>query len=101
MWDDEETSEERVAVSASFADPYLVIVRDDASLLLLQVDESGDLDEMSLPNEITSLTWRSACLYRDKTRAFAVTEPTSHNDTLMFSLDVEYKLSVGWPAMTI
>ncbi|CAL5868815.1 uncharacterized protein PFLUO_LOCUS3042 [Penicillium psychrofluorescens] len=94
VWDDEETSEERVAVSASFADPYLVIVRDDASLLLLQVDESRDLDEVSLPTEITSLTWRSACLYHDKTRAFAVTEPTSHNDTLMFSLDVEYKLSI-------
>ncbi|KAF9894195.1 mRNA cleavage and polyadenylation factor subunit [Aspergillus nanangensis] len=47
VWD-EDTSDERVAVSVSFADPYLAILRDDSTLLLLQADESGDIDEVDL-----------------------------------------------------
>ncbi|KAJ6145223.1 hypothetical protein N7470_009118 [Penicillium chermesinum] len=44
VWD-EDTEEERTVRSVSFADPYIAIIRDDSSLLLLQTDESGDLDE--------------------------------------------------------
>jgi cleavage and polyadenylation specificity factor subunit 1 len=100
VWD-EDTSDERVAVSASFVDPYLVIIRDDASVLLLQADESGDLDEAPLPDEISQSQWRSCCLYHDKTQAFNFTadpssETRSGSEVLLFLLNSECKLSVGF-----
>lgn len=98
VWD-EDTSDERVAVSASFIDPYLVIIRDDLSVLLLQADESGDLDEIPLSNEISSSQWRSGCLYHDNSQSFSVagssSKDTSEGEVLLFLLNLEYKLSVG------
>lgn len=98
VWD-EDTSDERVAVSASFLDPYLVIIRDDSSVLLLQADESGDLDEISVTNEISSSQWRSGCLYRDNTQSFSVTGSSSNasieGEAILFLLNMEYKLSVN------
>ncbi|CAG8194361.1 unnamed protein product [Penicillium olsonii] len=97
VWD-EEVSEERVAISASFSDPYVVIIRDDASVLLLQADDSGDLDEVPLPDEITTSQWRSGCLYRDRVQAFDAEEGTSKDSVepglLLCLLDSECKLSL-------
>jgi cleavage and polyadenylation specificity factor subunit 1 len=85
-------------VSASFIDPYLVIIRDDSSVLLLQADESGDLDEVSLPNDISSSQWRSGCLYNDNSQSFSVagssSKGSSEGEVLLFLLNLEYKLSV-------
>lgn len=95
VWD-EDTSEERVAVSASFIDPYLVVIRDDASVLLLQADESGDLDEVSLPHEISTSQWRSACLYHDQHQVFdTASGGSARNKVLLFLLDSKCNLSVG------
>lgn len=100
IWD-EDTDAERLAVSASFADPYLAILRDDSSLLLLQADDSGDLDEVSLPEDLSSLEWRSACLYRDNGQAFGSPDSKSADTTdgnvILFLLSTDYKLSVCWP----
>ncbi|CAG8367489.1 unnamed protein product [Penicillium salamii] len=96
VWD-EEVSEERVAISASFSDPYLVIIRDDASVLLLQADDSGDLDEVSLPDEITTSQWRSACLYHDKFQAFdkeGSSKDSAEGELLLCLLNSECKLSL-------
>lgn len=71
VWDEDE-GDERVAVSASLADPYLAIVRDDLTLLLLQADNSGDLDEMSMPEGFVNQEWLFACLYADKTGFFSL-----------------------------
>jgi cleavage and polyadenylation specificity factor subunit 1 len=98
VWD-EDTSDERVAVSASFYDPYLLIIRDDSSVLLLQADESGDLDDVPLPTEIRSSQWRFGCLYHDKSQSFSVASSVSKNftegDVLLFLLSAECKLSVS------
>ncbi|CAI7630992.1 unnamed protein product [Penicillium bialowiezense] len=97
VWD-EEVSEERVAISASFIDPYLMIIRDDASVLLLQADENGDLDEVSLPDEIGTTQWRSGCLYNDKHQSFDAAGTSSKeatgNEMLLCLLDSECKLSL-------
>ncbi|KAF3403665.1 Protein cft1 [Penicillium rolfsii] len=96
VWD-EDTDEERLAVSASFADPYLTILRDDASLLLLQADESGDLDEISLPDNLSSVKWRSACLYQDNEQVFNSSDSTSTHtagNIVLFLLSTDYKLSI-------
>lgn len=89
VWD-EDTSEERMAVSASFADPYLAILRDDSSLLLLQADDSGDLDEVTTKEPIASTKWLSCCLYEDTHKTFS-----TQDDFLLFLLNSEGKLFVS------
>jgi cleavage and polyadenylation specificity factor subunit 1 len=98
VWD-EDTSEERTALRASFAEQYLFIIRDDQSMLLLQVDESGDLDEMSLGEGLTSCSWLSGSLYADKHRHFLplvgdAETPASEN-VLLFLLDTDLRLLVS------
>ncbi|KAJ5779063.1 hypothetical protein N7457_006783 [Penicillium paradoxum] len=92
VWD-EDTSDERVAVSASFVDPYLLIIRDDSSVLLLQADASGDLDEVALSNEINTSQWRSGCLYHDNFQSFRATASTE-GEVLLFLLSLENRLSI-------
>ncbi|KAJ5675859.1 hypothetical protein N7462_008756 [Penicillium macrosclerotiorum] len=97
MWD-EDTEEERRALSVSFSDPFLAILRDGASLLLLQADENGDLDEVSLPENISGSKWCSVCLYHDKNQAFgdwgSVTRDSTNGNMLLFLLSLESKLWV-------
>lgn len=94
VWD-EDTSDERIAVSASFADPYLVILRDDASVLLLQADESGDLDEVPVNDGISSKSWLSGCLYADNSGMFSPIETDSQGNIHLFLLNDECKLFVS------
>lgn len=98
LWD-EDTSDERTAVSTSFADPYLAIIRDDSSLLLLQADESGDIDEVSLSEGVTAQKWLSCCLYQDNTSIFSAgpaSEKPIQGGLCLFLLSSDYKLSVSW-----
>ena len=83
-------------MSASFADPYLAIIRDDSSLLLLQVDGSGDIDEVEISEDTASRKWLSCCLYRDKAKAFS-RSGASESDVCLFLLSSDYKLSVSSP----
>ncbi|KAJ5634886.1 Cleavage/polyadenylation specificity factor A subunit C-terminal [Penicillium herquei] len=97
MWDEDSDDEESHAVSASFADPYLAILRDDASLLLLQIDDSGDLDEVSLPESLSTLQWCSASLFHDKNRSFSPLYSNSNQTQTqnhLFLLSPDYKLSI-------
>ncbi|KAL2814743.1 CPSF A subunit region-domain-containing protein [Aspergillus granulosus] len=97
VWDDE-TSEERVAVSASIADPYLAIIRDDSSLLLLQLDESGDLDEAIVSEDTATRKWLSASLYLDKNGFFALSGPNTANSPqssmVLFLLSEDHQLFI-------
>ncbi|ODH13612.1 hypothetical protein ACO22_07085 [Paracoccidioides brasiliensis] len=97
VWD-EDTSEERSVVHASFADPYVLIIRDDSSILLLQADESGDLDEIETDGIIESTTWISGSLYQDKYRSFLSYEGTPNrkpsDNVLLFLLNSESKLYI-------
>lgn len=98
VWD-EDNSDERVALGASLADPYLAIIRDDSSLLLLQADDSGDLDEMTVAEDAASQRWLSACLYADKTGFFSNSK--SHRGNLdpqnifLFLLNQDHQLYVS------
>ncbi|PYH46687.1 cleavage/polyadenylation factor CFT1 [Aspergillus saccharolyticus JOP 1030-1] len=97
IWDDD-TIDERMAVSASFADPCLVILRDDSTLLFLQVDDSGDLDEITLHEQLAAKTWISCSLYNDKTDTFACVNPVFKGQLdgslYLFLLDQDYRLHV-------
>ncbi|EER40763.1 cleavage factor two protein 1 [Histoplasma capsulatum var. duboisii H88] len=97
VWD-EDMSEEKSVVHTSFADPYVLIIRDDQSILLLQADESGDLDEAETDGIINSTTWISGSLYQDKYRSFNSYEGPPNmkqsDNVLLFLLSSESKLYV-------
>ncbi|OJJ46311.1 hypothetical protein ASPZODRAFT_133341 [Penicilliopsis zonata CBS 506.65] len=94
IWD-EDTSEECTAVSASFSDPYIAILRDDHNLLLLQADASGDLDEVDLADDFKSTKWQSCCLYDDNSGVFtASSENQPEGGMLLFMLSQESKLFI-------
>lgn len=97
VWD-EDNSDERVAVGASLADPFLAIIRDDSTLLLLQADDSGDLDEMTVTKDAASQKWLSACLYSDKTGFFSNCKPHRGNldpkNIFLFLLNQEHQLHI-------
>ncbi|PGH33637.1 cleavage and polyadenylation specificity factor subunit 1 [[Emmonsia] crescens] len=97
VWD-EDMSEEKSVVHASFADPYVLIIRDDQSVLLLQADESGDLDEIETDGIINSTTWISGSLYQDKHRSFMSYEGGPNrkpsDNVLLFLLNSESKLHI-------
>ena len=96
VWD-EDTEEERTVLRASFAGPYLLIIKDDQSLLLLQADESGDLDEVSISEAITSCSWLSGTLYVDKSNAFRTQSENQDGnpDVILFLLDTDHRLLVS------
>ncbi|KAL2824543.1 CPSF A subunit region-domain-containing protein [Aspergillus cavernicola] len=97
VWDDD-NSDERVAVSASIADPFLAIIRDDSTLLLLQADDSGDLDQVTVAEDVATRKWLSACLYCDKAGFFALSGPNAANlspgSILLFLLSQDYQLHI-------
>lgn len=98
VWD-EDNSDERAAICASLADPYLAIIRDDLTLLLLQADDSGDLDEMTVAEDAASQKWLSACLYTDKTGFFSNSKSHRGNpdpqNIFLFLLNQDHQLHVS------
>lgn len=96
VWD-EDTSDERSVVAASFAESYLLIIRDDQSLLLLQADRSGDLDEIEIEGDLSSSKWLSGCLYHDKYHVFLPnkSDPKPSGNTLMILLRADHTLFVS------
>ena len=70
--EDEDTGAEPNNVSASIADPYLLLIRDDASIYVAVCDASLDLEEVERVDDILlSTKWLTGCLYADTTGAFA------------------------------
>lgn len=70
---DEETGAEPRVLSASIADPFLLLIRDDGSILVEQMDASNELDEVVKPagaEALSSNKWTAGCLYKDKTAVF-------------------------------
>lgn len=78
---DEETGAEPRVLAASLADPYLLAIRDDASIFVARLDETtGELEEVELPRDATaalrSTKWLAGCLYADSTGVFEVDDGT-------------------------
>ncbi|KAI4851207.1 protein CFT1, partial [Aureobasidium sp. EXF-8845] len=72
---DEETDAELTVIHSSFCDPYLLLLREDSSLQILQVDKSGDLDELERGEAALVSKWLSGNVYKsektgDKALAF-------------------------------
>ena len=98
VWD-EDASDERTVLLASISDPYILIIRDDSSLLVLQADEVGDLDEIPVEGVLRSSKWLSGSLYLDKHQSILSQEKRQgkrpSENVLLFLLSVDSRLFVS------
>jgi cleavage and polyadenylation specificity factor subunit 1 len=63
---DEETGLDPRVISASIADPYLLLIRDDSSTYVAQIDKNNELEEIEREDKALATTkWLSGCLYHD------------------------------------
>lgn len=63
MMDESGETELKVQHSA-ILDPYVLIIRDDASCSLLFADQKGELDEVEHGQFVRDTKWTSGCLHR-------------------------------------
>ncbi|GME22477.1 Cleavage/polyadenylation specificity factor A subunit [Neofusicoccum parvum] len=75
--EDENGSELRI-ISASFADPYILVIRDDSSVIVLQADANGEMEEIDRGDTLLSTKWLSGCIHQspstgDKALAYLLT----------------------------
>lgn len=98
LTDDESDTGPQV-ISASFADPYVLLIRDDSSAVVLTADENGDLDEVSQSEAFKAGKWLSGSLYEDSNDVLRLEFPEESEDeagnVLMFLLNAKGGLQVG------
>lgn len=97
---DEETGAEPRVVSASIADPFLLLIRDDSTPFIAQIDSSYELEELEKQDKVLQSTkWTTGCLYKDKTGVFAEEQPDAGakpaESILMFLLSASGALHVS------
>jgi len=69
---DEDTGAEPKIISASFADPFLLLIRDDSSVFVARCDDDNELEELDREDDgLLSTKWLTGCLYADTTGVFA------------------------------
>ena len=85
-------------IRASFADPYVLLIRDDSSAIVLTADENGDLDEISQSEPFKAGNWLSGSLYEDSNDVLRLEYPEESEDeagnVLMFLLNARGGLHV-------
>lgn len=85
--------------SATFADPYVLLLRDDLSIMVLKADESGDLDEIEQGKASREPKWLSGSLYEDSNDVLRLESDDDNEDeagnVLMFLLNSQGGLEVG------
>ncbi|CZS95342.1 hypothetical protein WAI453_011327 [Rhynchosporium graminicola] len=96
---DEDTGAEPLIVSASFADPFLLLFRDDASIFIAQCDDNNDLEEIEREDDALLATkWLTGCLYTDATGVFIAVQSDKGQETgynvMMFLLSTTGALHI-------
>jgi cleavage and polyadenylation specificity factor subunit 1 len=84
--DDEESGAELRIINSSFADPYLLILRDDSSVKIFKAIGNDEVEEMDASG-LLSTKWLSASLFKSSTL----------NETFAFLLTPEGGLHVCLP----
>lgn len=97
---DDITGAEPKVFSAAFADPYVLLLRDDMSIMVLKADESGDLDEIEQEKTSSERKWLSGSLYEDSNDVLRLESDDDNEDeagnVLMFLLNIQGGLEVGF-----
>lgn len=81
----ETTGAELKVVSASFSDPWLLLLDENLAVCLFKMNENGDLEETELIGDISETKWLSGCLYKSE---------ATRNDTLAFLLSAQGTLQI-------
>ncbi|KAI1743387.1 CPSF A subunit region-domain-containing protein [Xylaria scruposa] len=69
---DEDTGAEPRIEYASIVDPYILLIRDDASVFIAKMDNNLELDELEKDDAaLISKRWIAGCLYEDKSGVFS------------------------------
>jgi cleavage and polyadenylation specificity factor subunit 1 len=95
---DEDSGNEPKILSASFADPYLLLIRDDSSLMILSVDANGDIDELDKPVNLSQNSWQSGSLYHDTSR---LNPSKEDRPILLFLANNEGHIQVSFIKVTV
>ncbi len=102
---DEETGAEPRVVSASMADPYLLLVRDDSSAVVASMNKDSELEELDREDQTLITTkWLTGCLYVDKSGAFVSSDRkgvSGDAGVVMFLLSTTGTFSVSDPKLII
>jgi len=101
MYDDDTGAEPRI-ISASFGDPFLLLLRDDASIFVAQCDDNNELEEIDREDDALLTTeWLAGCLYADPTGVFANIQSDKGlkvgDNVVMFLLSANGALHVSLP----
>jgi cleavage and polyadenylation specificity factor subunit 1 len=93
---DDDTGAEPKIVSASFADPFILLLRDDASIFVAQCDDDNELEEIErVDDNLLATKWLAGCLYDDYSGAFDKTAPEKTGENVkMFLLSAGGALHV-------
>ena len=79
-------------MSASFSDPYVLVIKDDTTMIVLKVESTGDIEEVELEGSLATNNYISGCLYEDSNDVFRLeadeTEDYEAGNILMFLLTV-------------
>ena len=89
---DEATDTELKVLSVSFSDPYLLILRDDSSVTILEANSAGELEEIEPGEGILANHWLSGCVYQP---------PSNDAKPAAFLLSPEGFLKVGFPCENV
>ncbi|KAI9706218.1 MAG: hypothetical protein M1812_008248 [Candelaria pacifica] len=85
-----------IVVSASFADPYLLLFLSDLTIKLLEVDDRGDIDEIERGDNLVGHKWVSGSLFTDHKNIFMprVEGRGSGKNVLMFLVNTSGALKI-------
>lgn len=97
---DEDTGAEPRVISASICDPYLLLIRDDSSVFVAEMNSDLELDEViKTDSKLVSTKWLTGCLYVDTAGVFAETQTekgkTAGDSIFMFLLSATGSLHVS------
>jgi cleavage and polyadenylation specificity factor subunit 1 len=98
---DEETGAEPKIVGAALADPFLLLLRDDASIFVARCDDDNELEEIEREDDtLLTTSWSSGCLYADGNGVFGKsssgkTLKAGEKQVLMFLMSVGGALYVS------
>lgn len=96
---DEDNVSDAQVKAASFADPYVLLVKDDQSISVLAADESGDLEELQQGSTMKEGKWSSGSLYDDANDILQLefSEEDEASNILLFMLTSNGGLQVCHP----
>ena len=102
--DDDLESEPKI-VSANFVDPYILLLKDDASVTILKADETGDLEDIDRGEVFVGTKWLSGALYEDSNDVLRLEsgedDDEESGNVLIFLLTAAGGLQVNTPPTAI